>query len=104
MSKFVVTILILIGFLNSIAIASDDLSVASKNRTIESASCPIHTSDSSANENNSHSHQCHVGHCAFVVTETSSFDGTSFEDSRKVIEDSIYLGSFQSELFRPPIV
>lgn len=106
MRRVVVTILVLIGFLNSVAIADGDLlsSVSSATQSVECAGSASHTSDNSTHESNSHSHQCHVGHCAFVVTETSSFNSNQFDSTRKPIEASIYLGSFQSELFRPPIL
>ncbi len=104
MRRFVVTILVLIGFLNSIAFADGDQSPASTNtQTIESASCPAHSADSPTSDS-SHSHQCHVGHCAFVVSESSSFASRPINGLCKSIEDSVYLGSFQSDLFRPPII
>lgn len=106
MRKVVVTILVLIGFLNSVAFADGDLlsSASTGKQTIECASSTSHASDTSSHESNSHSHQCHVGHCAFVVTETSSFNSNQFDSTRKPFEASVYLGSFQSELFRPPIL
>ncbi|OQW53844.1 MAG: hypothetical protein A4S09_06405 [Proteobacteria bacterium SG_bin7] len=106
MRKVVVTILVLIGFLNSVAFADGDLlsSVSTGKQTIESATSTSHASDTSSHESNTHSHQCHVGHCAFVVTETSSFNSNQVDDSRRPIQVSVYLGSFQSELFRPPIL
>lgn len=108
MRKVVVTILVLIGFLNSVAFADGDLlsSVSNGKQTIECATSTSPASDTSSHESNSHSHshQCHVGHCAFVVTETSSFSSNQVDDSRRPIQVSVYLGSFQSELFRPPIL
>lgn len=105
MKRFVVLILILIGFSNSIAIADGDmLSNIYSDQTVESASCPVHASDVPAHESTSHSHQCHVGHCAFVVSEISDFFASPFDNVYQGFDTATYIGSFHADLFKPPIL
>lgn len=108
MKNLVVTLLLVVGFSNQAIFEKSHANFSDSSGIDVSIVTDSHHSDSTPSEssdcgNKECSHQCHFGHCSFILSENSfqtlpEFNMANFQNLLNF--NNIYLNN----LFRPPIV
>lgn len=106
--KKVVTLLLLLCTLMGVFTSSQELCAEENGEiTVASYTHKHESSDASSSSGAHHKgvacHQCHLGHCAFVMTKSNLFTDSMAKSKQYLQEQHFLLADRVSSPFRPPI-
>ncbi|MDZ4660139.1 MAG: hypothetical protein SGJ18_00835 [Pseudomonadota bacterium] len=108
MRNLVLFSLVLIGFLNvsTVSHGTEPLTTLHEQVLLQiDTDCNSRSSHQVPAENStSHTHQCHFGHCAFLLAVESDMVNVFAPTKHNLAECTFILTAFSADLFRPPII